>query len=263
MLENIVAFFYALLRGLGFLTRLPVGKKYFVTAHHAGSDAGLYPLVGGLIGAVGALVFFLSSLLGFSYPATSLFATAAIITITGGLHEDGLSDVADGFFAPKAYDASARLDIMKDSHIGVFGVLALILMISLRVVLLADIVAKGGVMVACLMLILGEAVSRAGMVALWPSLPNVREHSIAQTIGAPCWRDAWLAILIGFFILLTLSFIMTNFMLAIIVPILLGAAVFLFRVLCRHKIGGLCGDVLGAAQQIGVVAILAAGIIVF
>jgi len=55
-----------------------------------------------------------------------------------------------------------------------------------------------------------------------------------------------------------LSFIVANFMLPISVILLLGTTIFLFRLLSRHKIGGLCGDVLGAVQQLGVIATLTA-----
>jgi len=256
-------FLRSLLRSLGFLTRFPVDKKYYEEACNRGSDARLYPLVGALIGCVGAIIFVLLAQSGFSALVSSLFAVGTIIIITGGLHEDGVSDVADGFFAPKAHDAPARLAIMKDSHIGVFGMLALILIIGLRVALLADIADKGGLLFVAVMLIMSESASRTGMVILWPSLPNVSTNSIASSIGAPNWRDALLAFLIGIFIMLALSFIVANFMLPPSVIILLGATVFLFRLLSRHKIGGLSGDVLGAAQQLGVITTLAAANMVF
>jgi len=145
MIRSIPLFLRSLLRALGFLTRLPVNKKYYEQDRDRKSDARCYPLAGALIGCVGALIFVLFSYLKFSPLVASLFATAMIIIITGGLHEDGLGDVADGFFAPKAYDCQARLAIMKDSHIGVFGLLALILSIGLRVALLTDLSQHSGV----------------------------------------------------------------------------------------------------------------------
>jgi len=256
MSRMIGEFVGSLMRSLGFLTRLPVKVDYYKGEGKKRSDAGLYPLVGGLIGGIGGIIFVLSGWLGLSPWVASLLAIAGIITLTGGLHEDGLSDVADGFFAPKAYDASARLAIMKDSHIGVFGVLALILVVGLRVALLTDMTDKVGIILAAMVLILAETLSRAGMVALWPSLPNVSSHSIARTIGAPDRGDALKACLIGVVFLLVLSFVLANFMLPVVVGLTLGFVLSLFRLLCRHKIGGLCGDVLGASQQIGLIVIL-------
>jgi len=263
MTKIIAAFLRAMLRALGFLTRLPVTAKYYEADSDRGSDAGLYPLAGALIGCVGGAVFILFCWLDFSPLVASLLATAAIIIITGGLHEDGLSDVADAFFAPKAYDVQARLAIMKDSHIGVFGTLALILTVGLRVALLADLAERSDIMIAAFSLIMAEGVSRAGMVALWPSLPNVSPHSIARTIGSPRLCDSVVAVFIGLIFLFTLSFYATNFMLPVVTLLVLGIMLIMFRGLCRRKIAGLCGDVLGAAQQIGMVAILVACITVF
>jgi len=253
MTERLAQFLYSLLRALGFLTRLPVDKKYY--QQQTKSDAGLYPLAGFFIGCVGAAVLGLAVWVGLSPLVASLLATTCLITITGALHEDGLSDVMDAFFAPKAYDAAARLKIMKDSHSGVFGVVALILTIGMRMALLADIVAQAGLTQAAQILIMAETVSRAGMVALWPSLPNVSAQSIARSIGAPQISDAVQAILIGFFVLVVLSFTTANFMLPLLVIALLGVSLMMFRMLCQRKIGGLCGDVLGAVQQIGVIVI--------
>jgi len=263
MMRIITAFLRSLLRALGFLTRLPVNKKYYEFDGDRSSDAGLYPLAGCLIGCGGAMILIACCWMGFSPLVASLLATACLIIITGGLHEDGLSDVADAFFAPKAHDAPARLAIMKDSHIGVFGMLALIMVVLLRVVLLADLVSEHAITVAAAGLVIAEAVSRAGMVALWPSLPNVSTYSIARTIGAPNVYDALKAVLIGFFILLALSFYLANFILPLVVCLFLWGSLLLFRMLCRHKIGGLCGDVLGAAQQIGVIIILLICVLVF
>jgi len=259
----IAAFLRSLLRALGFLTRLPVHKKYYEQNGERKSDAGLYPLVGGLIGSVGAAVFILTSQIGFSSLVASLLTISTLVIITGGLHEDGLGDVMDGFFAPKAHDATMRLAIMKDSHIGVFGMLALILTVGLRVTLLADLADHDGVMAAAFALIMAEGASRAAMVALWPSLPNISTNSIASTIGAPDFGDAVKACLIGLAFLFALSFSCKNFMLPIVVLPFVGIVLLLFRALCRIKIGGLCGDVLGAAQQISVMTILLACVTVF
>jgi len=100
------------------------------------------------------------------------------------------------------------------------------------------------------------------MVVLWPSLPNVSALSIARTIGAPHLCDAFIAILIGATFLFALSFYVANFMLPIVTMVLLAITLMMFRALCRRKIGGLCGDVLGAAQQIGMIAILIASVAV-
>ena len=106
-----------------------------------------FPLVGLLVGSAGALVYAVADLLGLSSSIAALLAIGAMVILTGGLHEDGLADSADGLGATTREKALA---IMRDSHIGTFGVMALLFVLSLRVVAVSY--AGSAVEAACLLI---------------------------------------------------------------------------------------------------------------
>jgi len=253
----LLVFLSPILRVLSFLTRLPFKKSWFdkISAVPLGNDAAFLPLAGALIGILGAAIFYLAYLVGFSTLTASLFAVLGLVTITGALHEDGLADVADSFFADKGADK--RLEIMKDSRSGVFGVFALIFSTGLRVLLLAEIVEKNGIIPALCLLIGTEAASRAAMVVMWYSLPVALLDETIKAAGSPN-KKAMIGAVVSGFLLLVPCFIVSRMAVfpLICALILLVLSVFLFRALCLKKIGGYCGDALGAMQQIGTLALL-------
>src|SRR5689334_14895225 len=111
------------------LTRLPVGAA--VPADGAIAASGwAFPLVGAGIGGLCALAFLAAGLAGCSNAVAALLAVAAGIALTGAFHEDGLADTADGFGGGSGRDE--KLAIMRDSRLGSFGGVALILSIGLR-----------------------------------------------------------------------------------------------------------------------------------
>ena len=103
--------------------------------------AWLVPVAGALLALPPALLLVLLGLTDLPPLAASLLAVALAMMLIGALHEDGLADVADGFFG--ASRRERRLEIMKDSRIGAFGTLALIVVVGLRTVLLATLVEIG------------------------------------------------------------------------------------------------------------------------
>ncbi|WP_298982177.1 adenosylcobinamide-GDP ribazoletransferase [uncultured Roseibium sp.] len=176
----------------------------------------------------------------------ALIATMLAVT-TGALHEDGLSDVADGFFGGST--RQKRLDIMKDSRIGAFGALALVLSVILRVALLAALWQRFDPADAALLFLGGEAASRAFIVWQWQQRPLARPDGLAARFGKPdknCVRQAFLftaPFLLPAVLLLTLP----GLLLACLIP---AALAFGIGHLANQKIGGVSGDVLGAIQQI-------------
>ena len=125
-----------ILAALMLLTRLPVRVARPMAPAAFARAYGWFPAVGALVGAVGGLVLWGA---GGAVPplAAALLAVAAQVLLTGGLHEDGLADVADGFGGGR--DRERRLAIMRDSRIGTYGALALVLGVGLRVALLAPL----------------------------------------------------------------------------------------------------------------------------
>ena len=134
----------------------------------AGSSEGLPVWLDGL-----AMVFHLSPLVA----ATLLVAT--LIMMTGAMHEDGLADTFDGLWG--GFTPERRLEIMKDSQTGTYGVLALVISQLARVLAVAAILASGSIwtiLAAC-------ACSRALMPVLMASLPNARKSGLSHSVGTP------------------------------------------------------------------------------
>ncbi len=244
------------LRGLGFLSRLPVPPKVF-----DGDDGRLahvsrtFPLAGVLITLPAVAVLAAMNALEPGTLLAAALAVAAQIAVTGALHEDGLADTADGFFARG--DREDRLAIMKDSRNGTFGTLALVLSQIVRIAALADILAAG-TGAAAAALLAASAVSRAAMVWHWHALPSARETGLAAKAGQP-ERDsvpiaAALAMLCTVLAMIAAGI---GVLPAAFAALLGGGAVFAFGTLCRRKIGGQTGDTIGAAQQLCEIAFLA------
>ncbi len=238
---------------VGFLTRLPVGRR-------AGSDGGLagagsyFPLVGGLVAGVGIGVWAaVEPLLGPLAAAVS--SVLATVVVTGALHEDGLADVADGFWGGTSVDR--RLEIMRDSRIGTFGVLAVSGDLLLRVALLAPLDLAGVARV----LVAGHVLGRAAPLVLATWLPPAREDGLGARFGRP--RR-------GGIVLATVTVIAAAVVAAgAWAAIPLAAATVAVAAIgwgARRRIGGYTGDVFGAgvlvvnlAVAASVVALIRAG----
>lgn len=215
--------------------------------------AWLVPIAGALLALPPAVLLALCGLTDLPALAAALLAAAFAMMLTGALHEDGLADVADGFFG--AQQRERRLEIMKDSRIGAFGALALIVSVGLRIVLLAALVERLGAGTAALLLILAEAASRAAMVGVWTALPPARRDGLAVASGQPSPRAAVAAALIGMAALLVGLAVRPApaILLALLLALLSAAGM---ARLARSRIGGHTGDVLGATQQVALLALL-------
>src|SRR5216684_3288743 len=179
-----------------FLTRLPMPHPQgpvpdnFVRAHR------MFPIVGALIGAVVGLICFGLRTIGVPDLAAAALALGAGAILTGALHEDGLADVADGFGGGR--DPAAKLEIMRDSRIGTYG--ALILMVSFATKLSALAALPDAVVVQCL--IAAHALARAVLPAMSMSLAYAREDGLAANAGRPDLATA--AIAAAFALVITL-----------------------------------------------------------
>ncbi|WP_249689364.1 adenosylcobinamide-GDP ribazoletransferase [Stappia sp. WLB 29] len=215
--------------------------------------AWLVPVAGALLALPPALLLTLLGLTDLPPLAASLLAVAFAMTLTGALHEDGLADVADGFFG--ASRRERRLEIMKDSRIGAFGTLALVVCVGLRAVLLAALMERVGALSAALLLILAEAVSRAAMVGVWTALAPTRPDGLAAASGQPSSRAATAAVLLG--LAAALAGLALLPALTVFAALLLAAtAATGTALLARARIGGHTGDVLGATQQLTLIGLL-------
>lgn len=254
VIENLVT---ETMRAISFLSRLPIPDRFF--AGHDGSlsqTVTAFPLAGLVIALPAAMILSLLSASGAEPVLVALIVTALQIMLTGALHEDGLSDTADGLGG--GANREKALAIMKDSRIGTYGALALIISVALRVVSLAILIETLPPIAVGLSWLATAALSRSLMVWHWSSLPAARAGGVAAAAGAPDGAAARMAYLIGslataFFGLLALPF---HAWFAASLSAL--AAVALFTGHCRKRIEGHTGDTIGASQQLSEIGFLLA-----
>ena len=228
---------HELAAAFGLLTRLPVG--WWLPADAAVNYAGCvwaYPVVGAAVGALGGGVFWLASWLGMAPALTAGWALAALVLLTGGFHEDGLADTADGFGGGRTRER--KLEIMRDSRIGSYGALALVLSVGIRAAALATMAAPVAGMIAA------AALGRAGMVMLLVGLRPARPDGLAASLGSVPLAPAAVGLVMALgVVLLVLG---GPGALRAIVPALAGIGA--MALLARRQIGGYSGDVLGATE---------------
>ena len=223
--------------------------------------AGFFPVVGAAVGVAGGAVAALALWAGFGAGLAAVFAVAAQIVLTGALHEDGLADFADGL---GGRDRAARLAAMRDSAVGVYGVLALGGAMAIRVGALAGILAAGvagsaafAAPVALAALAATGALSRAALAGAMRWTERARNDGLAASAGRPPAAALALAGLSAGLCAAPAGFV---FGAAATAAAALAAAV-AAAALCRlaaRRLGGATGDVFGAVQTVAEAAALCA-----
>ncbi|MDD1613344.1 MAG: adenosylcobinamide-GDP ribazoletransferase [Methylococcaceae bacterium] len=225
------------LLALSFYTRLPGPQSQDYTKL---PQAVFYlPLVGWLVGGITAASYYLADLL---WPQATAVVLALIIGVflTGAFHEDGFADVCDGFGG--GWGKQRILEIMKDSYIGVYGALGLLLIFLLKISLL------GGMLPAAVPLVLlaGHCISRLPPLLLMQRYDYARNND-SKASGAVFKLKLQKLAVATAIALLPLALLPALCVLAII-PVL-AVNWYLGRYFHRY-IGGYTGDCLGASQQI-------------
>jgi adenosylcobinamide-GDP ribazoletransferase len=255
-LPNATDFIADIARSVGFLSRLPVPDRFF--RGHDGTVSRAvraFPVAGLVIGVLPSLLLMLL-LNGETDPLLAgLLALALMTLVTGALHEDGLADAADGLGGGR--DGDHALTIMKDSRIGTYGVVALILSFGLRAAALAAL-ARTVPTAAPLALLAAAAFSRGVLVAHWRALPPARANGVAAGAGMPDESARTISLAIG----TAAALIMLVPALGLTAPLLsLAAAAALaygFTRFTEKKLGGHTGDTIGATQQLCEIGLLSA-----
>ena len=215
------------------LTRIPVGGRTLAAA--PASSVWAYPVVGGLVGAAGAGTLWLARGLGLPPLPAGAWAVAVMALATGGLHEDGLADTADGLGGGGT--RARKLEIMRDSRIGSFGALALALTLTMRVTALAVLPPLAVVVVA--------AAARAAMLGVLLLLRPARANGLAAGLGRVPRLPAAAGLALAGGVAFVLPAAAAVWVLAAAALASVGTAW-----LADRQIGGHTGDVCGAAEQI-------------
>lgn len=228
---------------IGFLTRLPVPAAADYRPGALAQAMRMFPLAGAVIGALGGGFYVLAFAPLPPLPA-ALLAVLVMVMITGGLHEDGLADSADGLGARGGREK--RLEVMRDSRSGTYGVLALIFSVALRVTALAEAPSAWAGLGACMAV---AALSRAMIPAFMQVLPPARSDGLGASAGTPHAGIAATAMVLGAVIAaLGLAWAAPAAILAAVIGAALAAWV------AKRCFGGFTGDILGAIQQMAELA---------
>jgi adenosylcobinamide-GDP ribazoletransferase len=236
------------LKAVALITRIPVPDKTF-----EGDQSNLpidwaYPLIGLLL----ALPIYLTGLLLLSlrFDSGLVAATTVVFLImsTGAMHEDGLADTVDGFWG--GWDKENRLKIMKDSHVGTYGIIALIFSILIRWYCIKLSIDQNLFFVA---IVTSCTLSRSFMTFYMWTTPCAKEVGLSANTGRPDDVSTTIAFLIGLITTILLLGIKSVAVLALCFVVLWSA-----KTISTKKINGQTGDTIGAVQQICEVCILCA-----
>ncbi|MEA1875958.1 MAG: adenosylcobinamide-GDP ribazoletransferase [Bacteroidota bacterium] len=228
-----------------FYTRIPVPKGIGFSDENLNRATRYFPLIGILVGGFGALAFMLAQTV-LSNPIAILLSMILTILLTGAFHEDGFADFCDGFGG--GYTKDKILVIMKDSQIGTYGAIALILILLSKFILINEI----RIDAIPFVFVSAHAFSRLNPVLLIMTSSYVRqdETSKSKPVGKKIsFTSLFIALIFGLAPLFLLPIIFIPFFILTQILILL-----VFRRYVHKKIGGYTGDVLGALQQLSEIA---------
>lgn len=243
---------------LGYFTCIPVPAQIGGSAGELNRAARYFPLVGLVVGAVAAATLAVVALM-LPLSLAVLASMAASLALTGALHEDGLADAVDGFGGGR--DRAQVLAIMKDSRVGAYGALALVLALLAKYAALGEL-ASTETRGAALVLLIAHPLSRAAALGIMAALPYARiegeSHArpVTEGLGPAEWVTG--IALGGAPLVLAASLGLVSFERSLVI---LGTAVCVALACAWHfrrRIGGYTGDCLGATQQFCEIGIYAA-----
>jgi adenosylcobinamide-GDP ribazoletransferase len=234
---------------LAFLTRIPV-RHADLSPSALARALPWFPVVGVLIGALQALLgYFAMRHLPAAFVAVCVVALGA--ALTGALHLDGLADVFDGLGGARG-DRRRALAIMRDSRIGSVGATALLLLVAAKLAVLPELFSYG----AERAVLLAPLVARAAVVPLIVWLPYARPEGLGHAFHT--FGRGWHAVAALGFALASTWLAYPRCLAALVATQL---AILLFAVWIQRRLGGLTGDVYGAAIELGELAFLTASLL--
>jgi len=244
----------AFIMGLRFYTRLPSGSD-----PHAPPElnriALVLPAVSLVIGLGPALLLMALVLAGVPGIFAAGLATALLLVVTGAMPEDGLADAADGLFGGAT--SARRLEIMRDSTHGTYGVLALVLFILLRVVAVGA-VASFDPLGAAGMWLAATLVARSGALWLVVALPPARPDGLSASVGGVTRANYVVGLVLAVIVAVPLAWLAAGLWGIVAAAVLCGLVAAGWTAVCRRLAGGQTGDLIGALQALLELAALTA-----
>ncbi len=228
---------HELAAGFGLLTRLPIGHLAPAGTDYARATW-TYPVIGAAVGGWGAAIYAIATALGLAPALAAIWTLAALTLATGGLHEDGLADTTDGL---GGRTRERRLEIMRDSRIGSYGAIALILSFAIRAVAVTTIAGPWHVAAA---LVVAGALGRAAILLVLARTRPARKDGLSATLATVPKG----AVLAGLGLAIAVSFMLLSPRQALPACALAGLAGLMLARIATHRLGGHTGDILGATE---------------
>jgi adenosylcobinamide-GDP ribazoletransferase len=250
MKKELHIFFTALM----FYTRIPCPKNIDHHPDYLNKASRYFPLIGWIVGTISFSVYYLSASV-FTSEIAIIFSMIAGILTTGAFHEDGFADVCDGFGG--GWTKEKILVIMKDSAIGAYGAIGLVLLFLLKFRALSDVLYQSEIVnfqssiKNLLLFVAAHSVSRLAAVSIVFTHNYSREDASSKSkpiAQSYTWREVLGALFFGLLPLFILSFFHWQLLLALI-PVFLTR--FFMARYFQKWIDGYTGDCLGATQQVG------------
>ena len=245
-----------LVMALRFFSRLPTGSRPFEPPDLSRIAVAL-PFASVIIAIGPALLLLLLSLVLPAYFAAAL-AVGAMLAVTGAMADDALADAADGVIGGATPER--RLEIMKDSRHGTYGVAALCLYIVLRVVALGSIAAASPFAAAAIW-IATTALARSGCLWLSLELPNARAGGVSASAGRVGRASFGIGLLFAAIVAFIVAAPFTSVVALVLAFLVAGLISWGWTAVCRRLVGGQTGDLIGALQaliEVGVITVLLA-----
>jgi adenosylcobinamide-GDP ribazoletransferase len=240
----------AFILGLQFLTRIPVNISVDYNRENLTKTTFFFPFMGMIIGAIAALTYYVFSFVNRDMAAVC--TVLALVCITGGLHIDGLSDTADGFFSSRPKERI--LEIMKDSRVGAFGVIAIVFDLLFKYVVIKSMDTNKAIM----WIILSSGISRTMVAMLFSFGKSARKGGMGDMLMNKASKKYLIPAAI-IFILIGLYIGKLNFL---VVFVLVAIFSLCFMRYSYKKIGGVTGDVFGANAELCEMLAMAAFLVV-
>jgi adenosylcobinamide-GDP ribazoletransferase len=233
------------LAALVFYTRVPAPQSFRYDEKYQRQSAKYFPLIGALVGSACAIVYFVSAWL---LPASVavILSMACAVLITGALHEDGFADVCDGFGG--GWNTEQVLHIMKDSRIGSYGAIGIVLLLGLKFAVLFEIQAHS-VTLLLGSIVAAHTLSRFFALCQMQAQRYVRADGQGKSLLATQLKlsvSEW--VYIGMFPAVTLLLLPAAQLSGALMTSTVIAVAWAYY--CRRRIGGYTGDCLGAMQQL-------------
>ncbi|WP_421950783.1 adenosylcobinamide-GDP ribazoletransferase [Pelagibacterium sp.] len=242
-----------LVMALRFFSRLPTGGLPHALPN-LDRIARALPLASLLIGIVPAGVLMACTAAGFPPLFSAIAAVACSAMVTGAMSEDAMADAADGLFGGNSVER--RLDILKDSRHGTYGVLAIVLVVGFKVATLSALTAHDGVTAAMAWLAAG-VLARSGGLYIAMALPPARANGASATAGRLSGNAFTVGLVLALVIAGGLAVVFAGLLGAVVGVVLASGIAFGWTRLCDRLVGGQTGDLIGALQALLEIALLA------